>query len=41
MRHGEQVSRKPWSNEDRENNQIRSVAKPTPNYDYLFLKYCR
>jgi hypothetical protein len=30
MRHGEQVSRKPRSNEDHENNQIRSVAKPAP-----------
>ena len=30
MRHGEQVSRKPRSNEDHENNKIRSVAKPTP-----------
>ena len=27
MRHGEQVSRKPRSNEDHENNQIRSVAQ--------------
>jgi hypothetical protein len=33
MRHGEQVSRKPRSNEDHENNQIRSVAKPTPVTD--------
>src|SRR5271163_3241776 len=30
MRHGEQVSCKPRPNEDHENNQIRSVAKPTP-----------